>query len=181
MRVVDYKTGKKDFSPKDLSNGENLQMFLYLKAICDTASPEFKREVGISEDTPLIPAGVIYAKTEMAEVTVRADGDAKDAVKDAIKGRSGMLLDDQASIDAMNRSYVPIKFTKDGGINKKYLDKLYTLRSWDSDILEALSTSVTGICKEMLSGQVSATPLKKKGSSSVCDYCKFQPICRKTK
>ncbi|MBP3307971.1 MAG: PD-(D/E)XK nuclease family protein [Clostridia bacterium] len=181
VRVVDYKTGKKDFSPKDLSNGENLQMFLYLKAICDTASPEFKREVGISEDTPLIPAGVIYAKTEMAEVTVRADGDAKDAVKDAIKGRSGMLLDDQASIDAMNRSYVPIKFTKDGGINKKYLDKLYTLRSWDSDILEALSTSVTGICKEMLSGQVSATPLKKKGSSSVCDYCKFQPICRKTK
>ena len=30
VRVVDYKTGGKDFSPENIKEGKNLQMFLYL-------------------------------------------------------------------------------------------------------------------------------------------------------
>ena len=36
VRVVDYKTGHKEFKPEDLQNGKNLQMFLYLCAVVDT-------------------------------------------------------------------------------------------------------------------------------------------------
>ena len=181
VRVVDYKTGKKDFSPKNLKEGENLQMFLYLKAICDTTSPDFKKAVGISENGELIPAGVIYAKTDMSEVTVKVDGDSRASVKDAIKKRIGMLLDETVSIDAMNKSYIPIKYADNGELYKADKEKVYTLEQWKTEIFENLNTAVGAICEDMLSGDISAKPLKKKGTSSVCDYCKFHPICRKAK
>ena len=60
VRVVDYKTGNKSFNPKDLSRGENLQMFLYLKSVTETKNQAFLDRLGIGDGGSLIPAGVIY-------------------------------------------------------------------------------------------------------------------------
>ena len=47
VRVVDYKTGQKDFSPCDLEKGKNLQMFLYLSAIEDTKNNALLEDIGV--------------------------------------------------------------------------------------------------------------------------------------
>ena len=53
VRIVDYKTGGKDFDLASLYHGLNMQMLIYLLALVDTDN-EFNR------DGELISAGVMY-------------------------------------------------------------------------------------------------------------------------
>ncbi len=190
VRVVDYKTGKKEFSPNDLKAGENLQMFLYLKALVETDSPEFKQELGVLPGARLIPAGVIYAKTDMSELRVSVGESAYDAAKSASSGRLGMLLDDTVSIGAMNPDYIPVRLTGKSRdkIHGGDMHKLYTedtsredILGWQTDILGCLDDAVGELGESILSGDISAKPQRAKGKSTACEYCSFKPVCRNAK
>lgn len=179
LRVIDYKTGQKEFSPDDMSEGRNLQMFLYLKALVESENEKFRRELGASEKSRLIPGGVIYVKTAVGDVRVDTPSDevADEAVKGA-QAREGMLLDDEDSISAMTLKYTPLysKRTPDKipDSKRKYL---YTEDGW-SDIMKTVEDSVTDISDRIRSGEISAKPKVKKDKSP-CEYCEFKAICRK--
>ena len=179
LRVVDYKTGQKKFSPEDMANGQNLQMFLYLKALVDSENEKFRQRVGVGEGGKILPGGVIYVKTAIGgqKVDMPDDSLAEQAVKDA-QQREGMILDDDDSITAMNLKYTPV-------YSKRYPDKipedkkkfLYDLDGWQK-IMTDVEKSVTTVAKNIRSGEMPATPNHKDGRSS-CEYCGFKPICRK--
>ena len=176
VRVIDYKTGKKDFSPSDIDEGKNLQMFLYLKAITDTDSIEFKRELGVGEGGKIIPAGVIYIKTDMSDVTVPHDNAESERAEIAKKQqRKGMLLKSSESIAAMNPDYIPIKLKNDGTVYSNYEKFLYTPSGWD-DINDKIGDKIKEIATDMKRGNISLTEKKK---DSPCDYCSFKAVCRK--
>jgi len=179
VRVVDYKSGKKVFSPSDIEQGMNLQIFLYLKSIVDTDKPEFIKKITSDTTKKLSPAGVLYVKTSVDDL--KAKHDTPENVLEAskeIKQRLGMVLDSEESLSAMNPEYIPIKFRKNGepdAYTKKYL---YSKNGWDT-INQAIESSVKNICEKMFSGNIEALPLKKsKGKSAVCEYCKFKSVCR---
>ena len=179
VRVIDYKSGKKIFSPSDIDKGLNLQMFLYLKSVTETERKEFRNSLGVSENGKMIPAGVLYVKTAIdnAKISKNSESELNDALK-ANRARLGMLLDDEKSISAMNSEYIPIKYKKDGTYDSHSLSKLYTLGGWDriSDIIE---NSVKTVCEKMASGDIDALPLKKQsGKGDACSYCNFKAICR---
>ena len=95
VRVVDYKTGKKVFTPDDIKEGKNLQMFLYLHSIVNSTKEEFLESLGKKEEGRVIPAGVIYVKTFVGDKTVELPED--ELAEKAVKGeqkRLGMILDD---------------------------------------------------------------------------------------
>lgn len=178
IRVVDYKTGKKEFSPSDIKKGENLQMFLYLKAICDTKSESFRSSVGVDEDGEILPAGVIYASTSIDDVKVRSYDDklAEDEVKKNQK-RQGMLIDDESIIRSMNTDFIPIKF-KNGEIDEKSRELLFSLDGW-ADIMKDVETAVLDITKKIRSGNIAATPSISKNGQKKCEWCEFKPFCRR--
>lgn len=179
VRVIDYKTGTKKFSPSDLDEGKNLQMFLYLKSVVDSKNPEFLRDVGVGEGGRLIPAGVIYVKTEMKDVTISSmdNAEAQSAVKKEQK-RQGMILYDDDSISAMNSKFLPVKFsTVTGEPHKNQKKFLYTLPEWTT-LMDKIETTVNSISSRMRRGEIMATDKEK---DSPCSYCKFKPICRKSK
>ena len=66
FRVVDYKTGRKDFDYADILNGEGLQMLIYLFALQKYGKERYGRE--------LLPAGVLYvpAREDMQFVRYEA-------------------------------------------------------------------------------------------------------------
>ncbi len=179
VRVIDYKSGNKIFSPKDLEEGLNLQMFLYLRAVVETDTPEFRERVGVTGKGRMIPAGVIYVKTSLAEGAIKKNDarDAANAVK-ASQARLGMLLNDTESISAMNPAYIPVKF-KDGKEPDRYsADKLYTESGWEQ-LSKTISDSVEKICNDMTDGIIDAAPKVKKGDKfTPCTWCKFKAICR---
>ena len=178
VRVIDYKTGAKEFKPTDIAEGKNLQMFLYLKAIVESDKPDFKKRMGAASGK-LIPAGVIYVKANVVGGKITRN-DSLEALNEAkrAQGREGMLLDDSDSISAMNASYIPIKFKVDGTPDAYSKAKLYTAVGW-SEINRTIERIVTDECTKMVFGDISATPLKeKRGNASVCKYCDYKPICR---
>ena len=179
VRVVDYKTGFKDFSPEDLDNGENLQMFLYLKAITETNSKEFKEKLGVGEGGRILPAGVIYVKTSIGDVKVKKydDAEAEEKVKKA-QGRQGMILDDDEIVRAMNTKYIPVKF-KDGVIDERYKNMLYTIDGWE-EIMHKVESAVKDISTKIRAGGIGAHPKKHDSRGTRCDVCDYKPICRRS-
>ena len=180
VRVIDYKTGKKDFSPADLFEGKNLQMFLYLRAVVDSKNKKLYENIGLGEDGRLIPAGVLYVKSDLSDVKIsHASPETElEAVKSEQR-RQGMLLDDPISLGAMNLKFLPIRIKKDGSYYKDSEKKLYSSAGWES-LCKTVEDSVKKVTGKMRSGNIYAEPMKKKNSSP-CEYCKFKPICRNAK
>lgn len=181
VRVVDYKTGKKVFSPDDIDEGVNLQMFLYLKSVVDTKNREFLARLGVKEGDSPVPAGVIYLKTEIGDVRIDtpSESDARAEIMKA-QSRQGMVLSEPEVIRAMNVKYLPIKFTKSGAIDSRTAKKAYTREGWNS-LSEKLGEVVGGIAGRMRSGEIYAKSIIDTKKNTPCEYCKFKAFCRKVK
>ncbi|MBR2930913.1 MAG: PD-(D/E)XK nuclease family protein [Clostridia bacterium] len=169
VRIVDYKTGSIDFLPSKLKAGENLQMFLYLKAVSDTRREGFLDALGVGEGGRVIPAGVIYVKTKVNDTTVRhpSDEEAIGAVKELYQ-REGMLLDDEVSLSAMNPDYIPKE-------EKRKESLRYTSEGW-AEIERTLIEVTRSVADDMTSGDLRATPATKGGRN--CKWCRYKEICR---
>ncbi len=183
IRIVDYKTGTKDFSLEDIDRGINLQMLIYLFTLCRNRSPQFRRALGLTNEKDALPAGVIYLSTAIP--TIEADDySSTDEVLRAAEdklSRTGILLNDEEVLRAMNenldsRFIAGIKMNKSNCLEGKAMT--------DSDgfaqIFEKLSDTVKKIAGELRGGKADASPLNYKAQSP-CDYCKSKPICRKSK
>ncbi len=174
VRVIDYKSGAKTFDPRQLAEGTNLQMFLYLKSIVDTEKPEFLREMGVENGGRLIPAGVVYVKTSMKDKLLDDPFvDDTEAVIVGLNEREGMLLDDEASIGAMSPDHLPKGAEEDGGKNR------YTEDEWH-ELCDVIEESVVRIVGGMKKGDARAEP-SVKGRYGPCSYCPYKAICRNPK
>lgn len=176
VRVIDYKTGSKEFSPTDYEEGKNLQMFLYLRSIVESERKELREALGVGEGGRIIPAGVIYISTDIGDVTVSHANKAKERAAIAEKQlRQGMLLNDSVSIDAMNKKYLPIKFNDKGEMKSTSEQYLYT-----EEELRVRNEKIADKVREVADGIKSGSlPLSQKKKDSPCKYCRFKPICRK--
>ncbi len=180
VRVVDYKTGAKVFSPDDPKNGRNLQMFLYLKSILDSENGKFKEKLGVGEGGRIIPAGVIYVKTSVADTRVDSPDDslAEEAVS-ALQKREGMVLDDGGVISAMGLRYTPLY---SAARPDKILDSkkkfLFTEESL-AGIMEDCMTVVSDVADGISDGNIKAQPRVQDDGGTYCESCEFKPICRK--
>ena len=179
VRVIDYKTGHKEFSPDDMAEGKNLQMFLYLKALVDNKDEQFLRDMGVGENGRLIPAGVIYVKTDVSDVKVDTPDDAlaEEAVK-AAQGREGMILESPEVISATTLRCSPVyspKYPTELRAEKRKF--LYDEEGWN-EIMNTVEGAVKEVAKGIRQGEISADPKEQK-SFNPCDYCEFKPICRR--
>ncbi len=179
VRVVDYKTGKKDFSLKNIRLGLDLQMLLYLFSIWKDADGRFKKELGITGD--IIPSGVLYHQVKFSSVDISPTDD-EEAVKGKIFSdvfrRRGMVLADRDVLELMEKNlsgkYIPVKFNKDGTFSK--YSSIYTLDELGQQLDEIIDT-VKKLGDLMKNGDASAVPMR-ENDHDPCKYCPHKVICR---
>ena len=112
----------------------------------------------------------------MSDVTIpRADENSEKEAISKKQKRRGMILDDPESISAMNKDYIPVKFTKNGLPDSRSAKYLYTREGWD-ELGDIISNKVSEISDSIKSGDIS---LSAKTKDSPCDYCSFKMICRR--
>ena len=178
VRVVDYKTGQKEFSPSDIEEGKNLQMFIYLKSIVDSKSVGFRNAIGVGKSGVIIPAGVVYVKASLGDVKIDSYSEAAawDALKQKQK-REGMILDEPESYKAMNPEFLPVN-PESEKLSAKDRARLFSREDWVR-INETIETVILDFAEEMKSGNIRAIP--SADMMSGCSLCKFKPFCRVAK
>ncbi len=180
VRVVDYKTGSKEFKPDDMDKGKNLQMFLYLKSIIECKNEGFKESIGVKKDGRLLPAGLIYVKTDISDQRIATPSDeaAREQIEKSQK-RMGMILDDTEIFAAMGERYIPIRLTKNG-VYKTSQKYLYSLDGWN-DLSRRVEDVVGKIGHRIASGDIKAIRVKSGKDKSPCEWCRYKAFCRSVK
>lgn len=182
VRIVDYKTGSKDFSLDDVSHGINLQMLLYLFALCRTQNKVFAQKMGLAAQDSPTPAGIVYLSANIPVVEAEeydAEANVLQKAADSFK-RSGLLLNDENILLAMNHDLSPkflagIKRNKDGDLVGKALS---TKEEFD-ELYHQVEATVEKITAELRSGCADASPTNCPGQDP-CSYCHMKPICRRS-
>ena len=169
-RVVDYKTGKKDFDYCDVFNGVGLQMLLYLFALQETGTQ-------LLGERP-IPAGVQYFPARVPYVSAdgRLDDLALDKERSKDQKRKGLLLNDREILQAMEPGEKPrllsYSVNKDGTLGGDLADReqLKLLKTYVMRILGK-------IVDDIASGNVTPNPYTRGTSHSACAFCPYGSIC----
>ncbi len=181
VRIVDYKTGSKQFSLSDIEYGLGTQMLLYLCAVCTSAGEKFKRVAGLDGDKSPLPAGVVYLSSAIKRETL-TDFDTNEeeilALAAEKLSRSGVILDNERVIGAMSHSD-----SKDilMGITKK--DGIYTGKPLIGgealdELFEKIKATLSEIGMSIYRGIADCSPLN-VGGNEPCQYCELMPMCRK--
>ncbi len=170
VRVVDYKTGKKDFDYCDVYNGIGLQMLLYLYALEEGGEPLFGQ-------APTI-AGVQYFPARVPLVSADGSLTPEEAKAAHIKDmkRKGLILADEEVMYAMEPSQEPkrlsVKRKKDGSVSGDIATghQFHLLKKY---VFHLLKDIVDGIA----SGDVTPNPYTRGSSHDACRFCPYGSIC----
>ena len=182
VRIVDYKTGTKEFSLSDVANGINIQMLLYLFTLCRNHSNEFTRAVGLEDGNTPIPAGILYLSANI--LVIAAEGyDVEDTIMEQAEkslSRSGLLLADEDILTAMNHHLSPdfLAGVKMDTKKETVVGKALIAGEDFSKLYDQIRDTVTEITNKMRGGNADATPLR-IGDKLPCTYCQMKPICRR--
>ena len=181
VRVVDYKTGSKEFSIEDLKLGLNMQMLIYLFALCNENAGRIFHERADDKAPSPMPAGIVYLSSNIPTIELEDYKEPEEVLSLARTAldRNGLLIADEDILTAMNDALSPsflagIKKDKKGALSGKALT---TAERFD-EIKSEISETIISIATEMKSGAASATPLLHKRSLP-CDYCRMKHICRR--
>lgn len=180
IRIVDYKTGSKEFSFEELKHGLNTQLLIYLFSICYAQDDKTKRSMGCAEGGQILPAGIQYLSSNAPTVSIEklCEGDEIEKLIQNEFSRSGLLSDDPEILRAINHSLDPkivskVKENDDGTL----IGKSLVGTAGFEEIYALLSETIVSVAQSMKDGKADAIPLK-KGENAPCRYCKMKSVCR---
>lgn len=173
LRVVDYKTGKKSFSLTDVWHGLELQMLLYLFTLEDAGKALYGRDV-VSAGVLYLPARdlIVSGNRGMEEAEVRSAAD-----RELL--RSGMLLDDQEVLAAMEHvrgpkgRFLHLKRNKDRVLVGEVLA---SAEQWGK-VRRHVERILRDIAREIGQGRVDADPWRRGNGLDYCQWCEYRQCC----
>ena len=172
LRVVDYKTGRKDFDYTDILSGMGLQMLIYLFALTREAARFYGRE--------LEPAGVLYFPARWEVETTKGRLTPEEAEKRRRRDlqRKGLLLDDEEILQAMEPGeeplYLPYKTVKKTGERAGDLATPAQLALVEAHVRRKLGE----LADVLWSGRIAPDPFWRGEAHNACRWCPYGPVCR---
>ena len=180
IRVVDYKTGSKEFSFDDLKDGLNTQLLIYLFSICNLENEEQKKMFGCEEGETLRPAGIQYLSSNAPVVSVDSfcESDEIEALIQNEFTRSGLLINDPDILYAINHELDPKIVSKFKANDEgEFVGKGIVGSEGFNEIYAMLSETIVRVAESMRDGKADAIPLR-SGEKAPCRYCKMKSVCR---
>ncbi len=180
VRVVDYKTGHKEFRLSEVVEGINLQMLIYILSICQNGGPHIgdKPAVPLREDSPIQPAGVLYLPAKLPVVRVGRDADDEVTEKERTKAMrmNGLLLDNPEIVRAMEADAAGLFIPARIGSGGKYLagSSVASLRQFGL-LKERIEKLLCEMAATLRRGDVAALPAA--GSVDACAWCDYRAVC----
>lgn len=177
IRIVDYKTGKKDFSYSEIYQGLGMQLLLYLFAAWSGGDRALGGEV--------VPAGCCYAPVRDEPIVV-ADPEITDEALEEMRREnartSGLIIRDEEIWKALDKSekydFLPLVRDRSGKVDPEKSDT-YTLEQLGKLRVYAESLLLR-INEEIAEGEITINPFDDAAQDGLhsCQYCEMRPICR---
>ena len=168
LRVIDYKTGTKQFKLSDILYGINLQMLLYLHSIESSDSDKYGK---------VTPAGILYMPATVPYISadsLKSIEKLPDELNKNLK-MNGLLLKDTEIIHGMDKTdaatYIPVKIKAGEPVSAT---SLATLEEFGK-IFKKVDMLITEMGKNIYDGNIEAKPLK--GGHDSCEYCPYDSVC----
>ncbi|MEG1614983.1 MAG: PD-(D/E)XK nuclease family protein, partial [Oscillospiraceae bacterium] len=169
IRVVDYKSGIKEFLLSDVFFGLNMQMLIYLFSVYQNGKEYYG---------DIVPSGILYypAKLNVSKLPRQSSDDDINEKKIKDGKCNGMLLENMDVLNAMENNlcgrFMPVYLDKKGNlcgslISFKKLTKL------QENVDEILCEMANALHK----GQIDAYPAVGKNYKNTCDYCDYISVC----
>ncbi len=187
MRVVDYKSGKKDFSIVSVCNMQDIQLILYA-----TAATKLFEMGNIKYSNPSMSSkitGIMYNK--LKDSLVDGNGVDKDQISEKMQKdmhmngvvvleESGEELDiknavmmDRSIEEDGESSYLNFALKNDG--KPKQNSEILSRRDFEK-LTEYVKKKIIDTDKEIMSGNIEILPYS-ESNSSACDYCEMKEVC----
>ncbi len=174
VKVIDYKSGDRQFDLAALYYGLQLQLVVYMNAAMELEAKKHP-------DKEIVPAALLYYHID--DPTIEATGvlseeELNDQIlqklrmKGVVNGQEDIIskLDKQMG---SRSEVIPVERKKDGS---------YSARSsvMSEEELETISNyvnyKVKNIGQEILAGRIHADPYE-KGAGNACAYCAYKKVC----
>lgn len=173
VRVVDYKSGTKEFSLSDILYGLNLQMFIYLFTLCES-----------DNEYSGIGAGVLYMHSARNVYNMTrnvTDNEIEKEDKSSFKMKGIVLNDENHEIAKhmerdLTEKYIPVKLKKDGTIsgNIVSLEDLGRLSRHINNMIFDMGYSLHN-------GVIHRNPINGKNHDKTCEFCDYSDVCMNTR
>ncbi len=171
LRVVDYKTGVKEFKLSNLLSGINLQMVLYLMAITKNGGDYYGEAV---------PAGVLYLPSRIGikdYLSSRNPSKENVEAQKRFSGKlSGMILNSPVVLNGMGiekfPDYLPVSYKKDNSVAGNY----YSQKNF-KELSEKIDEKIIGMGDSLHRGKFPVLPSSSSGQTKQCFYCEYRSIC----
>ena len=177
LRVVDYKTGSKDFSLKEVYWGQDCQMLLYLFTLVRNGQAVFPGAAA---------AGVEYLLADPSPRAEARPGSAGEGEQTEAGARppvyalQGLLLDDPAVYGAMDTRatgcYVPLNYGKNGKPTAQSAGKVLASPEKLANISRHIDRLLTRMAQNLYRGDIAAAPLCPPGGTR-CAWCDYRAVC----
>lgn len=184
IKIVDYKTGKKNISLSDLYYGLQMQLMIYLKASVDETKNRTKKIV--------IPAGMLYYNIDDPMIEGKATSEEIEGA--ILKGlrMDGLLNEDDPILPAVDMSFdtgsdvlkpevistiAPVSTNKNGELKKT--SKVATTEDFFA-LMNFTDKKLQNIRDEIMNGNIDVNPYRKTDAAAetACQYCPYHSICR---
>lgn len=173
VRVVDYKTGQKEFKLSELFDGLNIQMVLYLMAL---------EKNGKNYYGDIIPSGVLYLPSRIGLKNYLGERNPDHVTIENQKRKSGklsgMILDSPVVFNGMGvdayPDYFPACFNAKGGAKGNY----YSLPQFHS-LSRLIDDKIISMGNALHKGEIPAMPIGEsdKKDGKMCEYCSYRSVC----
>ncbi len=168
LRVVDYKTGQKEFRISDVLYGMNLQMLIYLAALCENG----KRRYGTTR-----PAGVLYMPANRPSPAAER-GIGREKLEKVCRKQlrmDGLILNDAKVVEGMEPdgkgTFLPV--TLKGGVPSG-AGHLITEREL-RQVFRYIRSLIADMAAGLKAGKIAAVPLS--GGYDACAWCPYAAVC----
>lgn len=175
IKIIDYKSGKKQFSLSDIYYGLQLQLLLYMDAFIRTGKV-------ITTDEPQV-AGVFYFRVMDPVIkSTELKGQEPEQVLFKQFCMSGLVCDEEDVLKALDDVFddslgkigseiMNVSRNKNGKITGSAVSRY----NYDK-LMEYAVYKAGEIGENIAEGDVSIMPVVNKGSSP-CDYCEYASLC----
>ncbi|HBM76128.1 MAG TPA: helicase-exonuclease AddAB subunit AddB, partial [Clostridiaceae bacterium] len=173
VRIIDYKSGNKDFNLSDIYNGLEFQLLIYIDAILE--------QVSKTTGKPAFPGGILYFKIDEPIVSAEGELTEEEAEKEIMKRLKmrGLLLSDVRVVKEMDRNIkgysliIPANIRADGNFGPN--SSIASAQDFEA-LRKHVKNCIIDLCEEMLKGNISIHPYKKRNMTP-CSFCSFKPVC----